>query len=253
MTFNDLDGATSTALSFPASLAQSGSQYRAVFTNRFGSAVSDAATLTVTAGPATTFVLSGMPPQVTAGDSNSVTVTAYDAYGDIATDYTGTVVFASTDGNASLPVSYTFTTADAGSHTFSGVVLRTAGTRFVIAYDAAQGTTLDAVAPVTVTPAAASHFQLIVPDGVTAGTPFDLTVVALDAYGNVDVNYAGTVTFSTSDPDPGVVLPPAYTFTAADAGRVTLAGAVTLFTPGGVTLTATDQDSGITGSGFIVF
>jgi hypothetical protein len=51
VSFSDIEGATSATLSFPVSLAQSGGQYRAVFTNRFGSAVSDAATLTVTAGP----------------------------------------------------------------------------------------------------------------------------------------------------------------------------------------------------------
>jgi hypothetical protein len=34
-----------------------------------------------------------------------------------------------TAGQATLPVSYSFTTADAGTHTFSGLVLRTAGSR----------------------------------------------------------------------------------------------------------------------------
>jgi hypothetical protein len=69
----------------------------------------------------------------------------------------------------------------------------------------------------------------------------------------VDVHYAGTVTFGTDDPDPGVVLPPDYTFTGAEGGEVTLAGAVTLLTPGGVTLTATDTATGITGSALVVF
>jgi hypothetical protein len=252
VSFSTLDGATSTTLSFTVSLAQNGNQYRAVFTNLAGSAISDAATLAVAPGPASGFVLSGLPSQVTAGDSNPITVTAYDASGNVATGYTGTVVFASTDGNANLPASYTFTTADAGVHTFTGVVLRTAGTRFVLAYDAAQGTVFG-VAPVSVNPAAASHFQLLVSAGVASGVPFDVTVVAVDAYGNVDVNYTGTVTFSTTDPDPGVVLPPDYSFTSADAGTVTLAGAVTLITPGGQTLTATDPLTGITGSVFVVF
>ncbi len=48
--------------------------------------------------------------------------------------------------------------------------------------------------------------------------PFDVTVTALDAYGNVVTNYQGTITLTTTDPDPGVVLPASYTFTAADAG-----------------------------------
>jgi hypothetical protein len=53
-----------------------------------------------------------------------VTVTAYDAYGNVATGYTGTVHFTSSDHNpnAHLPADYTFTAADAGTHTFSGSV-----------------------------------------------------------------------------------------------------------------------------------
>src|SRR6516225_9910981 len=52
----------------------------------------------------------------------------------------------------------------------------------------------------------------------TAGMPFDVTVTAVDPFGQVAVGYTGTVTFSTSDSDPGVVLPADYTFTADDGG-----------------------------------
>ena len=51
--------------------------------------------------------------------AGSFTVTAQDAYGNRATGYTGTVHFTSSDAQASLPVDYTFTAADAGMHTFS--------------------------------------------------------------------------------------------------------------------------------------
>jgi hypothetical protein len=70
----------------------------------------------------------------------------------------------------------------------------------------------------------------------------------VDAYGNTDTHYAGTVTFSTSDGDPGVVLPPDYTFQPGDQGQVTFAGGVTLLTSGGQSLTATDTLSGISGT-----
>jgi len=73
-------------------------------------------------------------------------------------------------------------------------------------------------------------------------------VVAVDAYRNTATGYAGTVQFSTLDPDPGVVLPPDYTFQASDAGVVTFSGGVTLYTAGDQTLTVTDLDSGIAGS-----
>ena len=53
--FNPLEGATSNKLTIsPATTAQSGYEYRAVFTNEFGEATSNAATLTVVAPPAVT-------------------------------------------------------------------------------------------------------------------------------------------------------------------------------------------------------
>ena len=38
-----------------------------------------------------------------------MTVTAYDAYGNVATGYTGTVAFTSSDPQACFPADYTFT------------------------------------------------------------------------------------------------------------------------------------------------
>ena len=81
----------------------------------------------------------------------------------------------------------------------------------------------------------------------SAGTPFAVTVTALDQYGQVVKNYTGTVSFSSSDPYPGV-LPADYTFTPSDHGSHTFAG-VTLFTAGTQTFTAQDMaDNTITGS-----
>jgi hypothetical protein len=87
--------------------------------------------------------------------------------------------------------------ADAGVHTFTnGVSLRTAGSQKVTAADAANG--INGTATVVVTAAPADHFVLTAPAEVTAGLPFDLTLTALDPYGNTDTNYQGTVHFSTS-------------------------------------------------------
>jgi len=60
-----------------------------------------------------------------------------------------------------------------------------------------------------------------------------LTITAVDPFGQMAVGYLGTVTFSTSDPDPGVVLHADYSFQPSDAGPSD-AGQVTF--PGGVTL-----------------
>ena len=82
---------------------------------------------------AASLVVAGFPTADTAGVANSFTVTAYDLYGNIATGYTGTVHFTSSDQQAGLPANYTFTTGtgdDDGVHTFSAV-LKTAGTQYL--------------------------------------------------------------------------------------------------------------------------
>jgi WD40 repeat protein len=101
--------------------------------------------------------------------------------------------------------------------------------------------------------ASASAFLLQAPAAVTAGVPFDVTVTAVDPFGQVAVGYTGTVTFSTTDPDPGVVLPADYNFTADNGGVHTFTdtghGETTLITPGDQVLTVTDMaDPTITGS-----
>jgi hypothetical protein len=199
-------------------------------------------------GAATSLQLTGVPPTVVAGTTFSVTVTALDQYNNVATGYQATVSFNSSDARATLPAAYTFTAADAGVHTFTnGVTLITAGSQTLSVTDG----TLTASAGVTVTPAPAVALMITAPATVNSGTAFDITVRAVDPYGNTDVNYAGTISFSSSDPDPGVVLPPSYTFSATDQGSVYFPGGGTLITPGLQSITATDG-AGITGSAQIM-
>ncbi len=76
-------------------------------------------------------------PTATTGGSISVSVTAYDSYGNVATGYTGTVMLTSTDSAASLGTAYTFTTGagqDHGVHTFS-VTLNTSGNQKITVAD----------------------------------------------------------------------------------------------------------------------
>jgi hypothetical protein len=78
-----------------------------------------------------------------------------------------------------------------------------------------------------------------------------VSITALDAYGNIDSNYQGTVSFSTTDAGSAVVLPAGYTFTTGtggDNGVHAFPGGVTLVTAGDQTLTVTDTVSGISGS-----
>jgi hypothetical protein len=198
---------------------------------------------------ASAFVLTA-PATVTAGAPFDLTVKAVDPFGQTALGYTGTVTFSTTDTNPAvvLPADYTFTTADAGLHTFSGgVTLVSAGSQTLTASDT-MTSSLTGSATVVVAPAAADHFVISVPASVTAGMAFDVTVTVVDAYGNSVTDYQGTVTFSSTDADPGVILPADYLFMAADGGTHTFAGGVTLLTPGDEILTATDPVSGIGGS-----
>ena len=61
------------------------------------------ANILVTAAAASRFVLAGVPSTTTAGVVLGLSVTASDAYGNVATGYTGAVHFSSSDLQAALP------------------------------------------------------------------------------------------------------------------------------------------------------
>jgi hypothetical protein len=99
--------------------------------------------------------------------------------------------------------------------------------------------------------ASATAFLLTVPDSATAGVAFDLTVTAVDPFGQTAVGYTGTVTFSSADPY-GATLPADYPFLAADHGVHTFQDGATLYTAGTWDVTATDlANSSLTGSGAV--
>jgi hypothetical protein len=176
---------------------------------------------------------------LTAGDIVGLKVQAVDAYGNAVNNYRGKVKFSSSDAQAALPTDYSFSTADAGTHTFN-VVLKTATSNGLFSsisvVDASNATTLATVGTFTVTNAAAASFSLNVPSNVTAGAPFTLRVSVLDAYGNKVKNYFGTVHFANTAGVAG--LPADYTFNALDAGVHDFT--VTLSTVGNQTLTISD-------------
>ena len=97
--------------------------------------------IVVNAAAASRLRISG-PSSVSAGSAFSITVTALDPYGNVATGYTGTAHFSSTSGGT-LPANYTFTAADAGVHTFTGLVLRKKGTQTISVIDTLDSTLAD--------------------------------------------------------------------------------------------------------------
>jgi hypothetical protein len=105
--------------------------------------------------------------------------------------------------------------------------------------------------PTTLAYMAVSRLHITTASSAVSGTAFDLIITALDPNGNIDTNYQGTVTFSSTDADPGLALPADYTFTSGnggDNGVHTFTGGVTLVTVGNQTLTVTDTVSGLTSS-----
>jgi hypothetical protein len=175
----------------------------------------------------------------TAGVPVTVTISALDAFNNVKPAYRGTVTFTSSDGLASLPADYTFTAADNGIHQFTAT-LGTSGVQSLTVTDTTSG--IQGTQDVLVAPGPVAFFYLDVPAVIQAGVAFVVTVYAEDQFGNFVTNYGGTVTFSTSDPDPGVMLPADYTFQPSDGGVASFV--VTLQTPGDQILAATDTAQG---------
>jgi hypothetical protein len=197
--------------------------------------------ITVNPAAASHLLVSGFPSPTTAGVAHNVTITALDPFGNTATNYTGTVTFTSSDGQATLPTTYAFVGSDAGVHAFSAT-LRTAGTQSITATDTTTVSIKGSQTPITVTSSAAASSLIVVGFATpsVAGISKSFTVTAKDAFGNTATGYTGTVTFTSSDPKSG--LPTNYTFVAGDAGTHTFTA--TLKTAGSQSITATDTVTG---------
>jgi hypothetical protein len=191
--------------------------------------------ITVNPAAASQLIVAGFVAE-TAGVMSSFTVTAEDPYGNLASGYTDTVAFTSSAAQATLPANYTFTSSDAGVHTFSAS-LQTAGTQSLTVTDTAKSSVTGTQSGIVISPTSPVRFTVAAPANATVGTPFSITVTAWDAYNNIATNYTGTVSFTSTD--SAAILPAPYTFTAADKGVHTFTNGVTLKTSGTQTITAT--------------
>ncbi|MEA2217342.1 MAG: hypothetical protein QOK19_2903 [Solirubrobacteraceae bacterium] len=208
----------------------------------------------ITVAPASTSVFSlATPATQTAGTAFEETIAAFDSYGNATSSYSGpkSLTFS---GPASSP--------GAKSPSYPSTVTFTAGvgTASVTLYDA-QTTTLTAKQSFTasgtsasfaVAPAAASALGVANPGGQTAGTPFNATLTAIDAYGNTQPSYAGTkaVTFSGPTTSP-TGKAPLYAETVTFNGGVGSA-AVTLYNAQSANLKASDGTFSGTSTSFTV-
>jgi hypothetical protein len=91
------------------------------------------ANVSVRPAPASVLLITA-PSSVTPGVAFNFTLTAVDAYGNVATGYTGSVHFSSSDPAGSLPVNYKFTSSDAGMVTLAAI-LDTIGSQSLTATD----------------------------------------------------------------------------------------------------------------------
>jgi MBG domain/Bacterial Ig-like domain (group 3)/Putative Ig domain len=206
--------------------------------NGVGSIATQNFTLTVNPGPATHLVIPGGPePFYTAF---GFIIYAYDASGNLATGYDGTVAFTSSDpGFVNLgPV-----TLINGVATQTGV-LKTAGTDSITATDTTNPS-ITGTGFFTVQPGVATHIVLTAPSSAYVGSPISYTVTAYDLYGNVATSYGGTVVFTSTD--PSAVLPGSSAITN---GTGTFSA--TMETAGAQTITATDALNSLAGASGII-
>jgi hypothetical protein len=134
-TFTNLDQGVHT---FTVTLKTAGTQSITATDTLTGTITGSETGITINPGAAAVFVLSA-PSSVTHGVAFSVTLTIYDAYGNVATGYTGTVHFSSSDSKATLPSNYTFKASDHGVHTFTGLVFKRTGKQSLTVADTING------------------------------------------------------------------------------------------------------------------
>ncbi len=174
---------------------------------------------------------------------SDVTVTAWNQYSTVFTDYDGTVTF-STDatGAYDLPADYTFVPAtDLGVHVFTAeVMFEEAGVYSVTVEDTVVSAATDTQTNIVIggMPVATTLSIESAPSSMIMDVAFSLTVTVYDQYGSVFADYAGTVTFGSTD--GAATLPADYTFEVGDAGTHDFTDEFALATSGDQDITATD-------------
>ncbi len=242
--------------------------------------ISTAAPLEVTVAPATAakFVLAATSTTPAAGETDNLTVTAQDTYGNVATAYTGshnlTFSGAATSPGGNVPTvanssgaAINFGTATALTFTSGVAAVSSSKNGAMKLYKAespsiavSDGTISSAAAlAVTVAPVAAAKFVLTATTTTpTAGETDNLTVSAQDTYGNTATSYGGShsLTFSGASSSPSGTVPTVSNSAGTDtafggstaigfsAGVATVTGAkngaMKLYKVGATSLQATD-------------
>jgi predicted chitinase len=169
----------------------------------------------VSPGVATRLVVTTQPSTAVRAETNfGLVVVAQDDLGNVATGFTGGITVTDPFG-ATLATNSAF----AGTATFSGLNLKTAGSyQLSLTSSGLSSAETDAFA---VEPGSANHLVFIGPaTNVLTGAPFDASALALDTDGNIDTNFNGTVALSLGAHPVGAMLSGYLTATASN-GRAT--------------------------------
>lgn len=168
-----------------------------------------------------TLVFQNVPTVVTAGVPFAVALVLQDEHAEAVTDFTPPEVLLALDPTDPGFLSGTSTTAS-GVVTFATVTIAKAGERQVLV--ATAGTFTARSMPIAVTSAGVPAPRFVdAPTTVPAGLVFPLTVEMRAPDGELATDYAGTLTFTSSD-DLAATLPAPVTLTAADGGTKVVPG-----------------------------
>ncbi|WP_224240688.1 Ig-like domain-containing protein [Hyalangium gracile] len=198
LTVNAVDGVA--RFTDVVSIKKAGEGYSLRATSGLLTAATSATFAVVPAAPSV-LELSGQPLSMPAGGSFSMRVKVKDAFSNLATNYTGTLRFSSTDASAGLPPDTAFTAADAGEKAFTNVSLHRAGSQQLTVTDSANAA-LTTSATVQVVAGAASRLAFTQQPGnrsVRAALG-PVAVAITDGFGNV---------IAVSSPSITVALTPA--------------------------------------------
>jgi dUTPase len=191
LTVNAVDGVASFT---PLTLNAAGSY--TLIANGDGFSVTTAAVSITPIGTATTLEFSVQPPaSVVAGATFSVTVTAVDSLGNLASSFTGPVTLSEASG-ADILGTLTVNAVN-GVATFTGLSIDAAGYGYSLIASASGLAAANGSGSLNVTAGKATQLVIGETNGnVLPGMPFSVSVFAEDAYGNVDTTFSGPVTFT---------------------------------------------------------
>jgi hypothetical protein len=180
------------------------------------------------------------PASTSSGSAFNVTVQTKDSAGNNLSSYRGTIQFSSTDGSATLPGNYTFTAADAGAHTFAGVILRTTGSQTISAVGTVNVGFHGTSAAISVGSTAANDFSI-------SASPTSVSV-AQSASGSSTISTAvtsgsaGTVSLAVSGAPSGVTATLSPTSVTAGGSSTLNMTVSSTASPGTYTLTVTGTE-----------